>query len=223
MRRLPSLVALGAVTIVLAGCSTTSAGAPEPNTSSASATASATPSATRSATPSPSSSVTQPATVSPTPTVEVPPTPVPTSVPTRVDAAPETTAPAPAAPAVPTPTTEVPATPAPATEFAVTPGQEWGEVTISVPQGATLAINGSDYQPGQEITLGLGIYQSDGFVMDDQVINADTAGNYSTVITLPPELEPRTYGLLVYISDGELSGPEFEAAKRSVVIEVVAP
>ncbi|WP_268753390.1 hypothetical protein [Arthrobacter sp. RIT-PI-e] len=43
------------------------------------------------------------------------------------------------------------------------------------------------------------------------------------MITLPADLEPRTYGLLVIISDGRMGGPEFEASKRSVVIEVVAP
>ncbi|KNC17289.1 hypothetical protein AC792_14505 [Arthrobacter sp. RIT-PI-e] len=57
--------------------------------------------------------------------------------------------------------------PAPAAEFAVTPGQEWGEVTISVPQEASIRVDGSGYQPGQEVTLILGIYQSDGSVMDD--------------------------------------------------------
>jgi hypothetical protein len=206
VRKLPSIVTFAAVATLLAGCSTT---ADDPTADSSPAPPTASSSATPSATPAPGPST------APSPTqVTVPEETLPQ----------ETLQPVPEVPASVAPTPEGPPLGADAPvamEIAVTPGPEWGSVSISVPQGSSLRIDGSGYKPGQQITLSLGVYQTDGSVMEDQVVHADATGAYSSVITLAPDLEPRTYGLLVYISDGEMGGPEFEASKRSVVIEVV--
>ncbi|MHA7279781.1 hypothetical protein ACX80H_08510 [Arthrobacter sp. MDT2-2] len=102
----------------------------------------------------------------------------------------------------------------------VTPDPEYGVVSATVTQGAAFTINGSGYQPGQQITINFGIAQSDGMVMDEQSTIADAAGEYSFEITVARDLIPRTYAVLTY-PGAPLGGPEFEASKRFATIEVV--
>ncbi len=203
MRKLPSIVTFAAVATLLAGCSTTADdptadSSPAPPTASSSATPSATPAPGPSTAPSPTQVTVPEETLQPVPEV------------------PASVAPTPEGPPL---GTETPVT----TDFAVTPGPEWGTVSIAVPQGSSLRIDGSGYEPGQQITISLGISRTDGSVMEDRVVNADAGGNYSSVITLAPDLEPQIYGFLVYVSDGAMSGPDFEAAKRFATVEVLAP
>jgi hypothetical protein len=128
-------------------------------------------------------------------------------------------APAPEAPVAPPavdPVPEVPAT------TVVTPHAVWGAVRTTVTQGSSFTINGSGYQPGQQIVINMGIAQSDGMVMDEQVAVADSAGNYSFTISVGADLPPRAYGVLTYHADAP-GGPEREASKRQAIIDVVAP
>ncbi|WP_156134969.1 hypothetical protein [Arthrobacter sp. L77] len=125
-------------------------------------------------------------------------------------------APAPDVVAPPAVEPEVPTT------TVVTPQREWGAVRATVTQGSSFTIIGSDYRPGQQIIINMGIYQSDGMVMDEQVAIADAAGNYSFTILVGADLPPRAYGVLTYHADAP-GGPEREASKTKAIIDVVAP
>ncbi len=105
----------------------------------------------------------------------------------------------------------------------VTPHPEWGVVSTTVTQGSSFTINGSGYQPGQQIIINMGIAQSDGMVMDEQSAITDAGGAYSFTITIGRDLVPRTYGVLTYPADALGNGPALEASKRFAAIEVVAP
>lgn len=106
----------------------------------------------------------------------------------------------------------------------VTPHPEWRAETATVAQGSSLIVNGGGYQPGQEVMIGMGVAQTDSFVMDDQVAVADAGGGfYSFTITIGADLPPKTYAVLTYVTEHGRSGPEFEATKRYAVIDVVAP
>lgn len=59
--------------------------------------------------------------------------------------------------------------------------------------GSSVAINGSGHEPGQKVFIGMGVAQTDSFVMDDQVAIADAAGAYSFTIAIEADLPPRTY------------------------------
>lgn len=200
MARLPAALALASVAALLAGCAASSdepAAAPKPTASaSSSSSAAPEPSAAASATPSAA----------------------PSAIPSTESAAPSE----PATPAAPIATP----TGAPAPEVtevvAVTPNPEWGVVRATVAQGASFTVNGSGYEPGQEIHISLGIDRTDSFVMDEQIALADAAGNYGVTITIAADLLPGAYGVLTYVADEGLGGPEFEATKRFAGIDVVA-
>ena len=227
MSKLPSFLALAAITALLAGCASTPDDEPAAAPPAAAKTASASPSAPKpSATP-----VATPATA-------------PSSAPAVESAAPEAPATVPAAPAVVPPAAapvETPAVPAapetpaavPAIEadpepvisegVVVAPHPEWRASTATVTQGSSVTVNGSGYQPGQQVIIGMGVAQTDSFVMDDQVAVADAAGAYSFTIMIGADLPPRTYAVLTYVTDYGMGGPDFEATKRYSVIDVVAP
>lgn len=207
MSTLSSAVAFVATTALLAGC----ANAPPGQTASSPASSpsgfvSAEPSSSPAATPLP-----VPLTESPTDPAEEAATKAPEPA-----VGESTPLGAPVQPPVPEPT---PA--APQVVAVVTPDPVWDAVRITVPQGSSFTINGSDYQPGQSIAINLGIAQSDGMVMDEQTAVTDAVGNYSFTITIGADLEPRTYAVLTYVIDGEKSGPDFEATKRFAVIDIV--
>lgn len=226
MPKLPSLLALAAITALLAGCASTPGDEPATAPTAAAKTASASPSA-----PKPSTApVAAPAAAPP-------------SAPAVESAAPEAPATVPAAPVVVPPAAEPVETPAvpvgpedPAAGLSteanpepvvpagviVAPDPEYGVVHATVTQGASVTINGGGYQPGQQVIINFGIAQSDGMVMDEQSAIADTAGNYSFTITVGTDLAPGTYAVLTYPS-APLGGPEFEASKRFAIIEVTAP
>ncbi|WP_247828850.1 hypothetical protein [Arthrobacter antioxidans] len=125
-------------------------------------------------------------------------------------------------PAVPAPTPTSAPEPEVAESIAVTPHPEWNAVRVTVPQGASVTLNGSGYQPGQQIFIGLGIDRTDGWVMDEQSAIADAGGNYSFTITIAADLPPRAYGVLTFVEDHGRGGPDFEATKRYAGIDVVA-
>lgn len=203
MAKLPAALALASVAALLAGCAASTdepAAAPRPTASASSPSAAPQPSETASAPPAASASAT------------------PSATPSTESAAPSESA-VPSAP-VATPTSA----PAPeATEVvAVTPNPEWGVVRATVAQGASFTVNGSGYEPGQEIHISLGIDRTDSFVMDEQTAVADAAGNFGLTITIAADLLPGAYGILTYVADEGLGGPELEATKRFAGIDVVA-
>ncbi|MHA7207782.1 hypothetical protein [Arthrobacter sp. MDT1-65] len=130
----------------------------------------------------------------------------------------------PVVPTTPTaaPTIEADPKPVAPAGVIVTPEPEYGMVRATVIQGASFTINGSGYQPGQQVIINFGIAQSDGMVMDEQSAIADAAGNYSFTITVGTDLAPATYAVLTY-SGAAPGGPEREASKRFAIIEVAAP
>lgn len=101
---------------------------------------------------------------------------------------------------------------------------DFGGPSTSVPQGGAFTVVGSGYEPGQQVIVSMGYYRTDSFVMDDQTAIADAAGNYSLMITVGPDLEARTYGILTYEADAREQGDPaaFEASKQYATIEVVA-
>ncbi|MDN4611795.1 hypothetical protein [Arthrobacter burdickii] len=226
MPKLPSLLALAAITALLAGCASTPDDEPAAAPTAAAKTASASPSAPKpSATPVATSAAAPPS----TPAVESAAPEAPATVPAAPAVAPPTAAPVetpavPVVPKAPTAATTMEADPMPVVPVGVivTPEPEYGMVNASVTQGASFTINGGGYQPGQQIIINFGIAQSDGMVMDEQSAIADAAGNYSFTITVGTDLAPGTYAVLTY-SGAAPGGPEREASKRFAIIEVTAP
>lgn len=211
MTKQPSLLALAAITAVLAGCATTPADETEARstpvtsaTASARATPSATPSATLSGEPTPEPAEAEPAPVEQP--AEVPVVEAPTEPPT-----PEASTGAPFA--IP------PASPH--TAQVLTPEPEWDAVRIVTVPGATFTVTGSGYEPGQRISIGFGVAQTDSFVFDDESAYADAAGNYAFPITLAADLPPNTYAVVTSTPDGKEPGPEVWDGRLWGTVEVI--
>ncbi|WDF34623.1 hypothetical protein PTW37_06930 [Arthrobacter agilis] len=217
--KLPYVRALAATAPLLAGCVTTSG--TEPGAAPVSATISAT-TAAPSATPAPAESAT------PSPAVSDSPSSGPTQAPTPEHTATVTTPPADSGTPVTEPqiteppvadlTTEAPVEP----PIVVTldPRRE-SEPRITVEQGSSFTATGSGYQAGQQILFNMGVYQTDGMVLEEQSFIADATGGYSFTVTIGPDLPPQTYGVFTMVREGVNSPEEFEATKQFAIIEVV--
>ncbi|WP_298254480.1 hypothetical protein [uncultured Arthrobacter sp.] len=254
MRTLPPVVALATIATLLAGCSDTpgtaadagpqTSGSPTSSASSSATSSSAPTSSAGSSSATSSSASSAPTSMAASPsTIPAAPSPAPSPAPTPAASEPGTGPASPQA-AVPThapvpeesvgpppaptaPGEEGPAEPAvpAAPEAVVVPtSPDFGGPSTTVPQGGAFTVVGSGYEPGQEITITFGYYRSDVFVMDDQTAVADADGTYSFRITVGPNLEARTYGIMTYEADArERAGSDaFEASKQYAVIEVVA-
>ena len=195
--KLISAAALTTITMLLVGCSSDSsnqtAASPAPTASTSAALSTF-------ASGSPSQSASPAATPSPAPST--------------TSAAEPTPEPAPTAPPAPEPV-------APPVVGVITPDPEWDAAQITVPQGASFTINGTGYEPGDVISINLGIAQSDGMVMEEQTAIADGAGSYSFTITVEADLEPGKYAVLTFVDDAR-TGPEFEATKRFASVDVIS-
>ena len=203
MPKLPFVVALSVTAVLVTGCATTAAEITDPGSTPAVTGASTTG---PSRTPSTTRSATAPSTESAAPQGEV-----------ATDASSEGTG-------TPEPPLESPVT-EPAAEagesMVVTPDPEWGTVSISVHQGASFTLTGSDYKPGQVVRISLGIARADSSVMEEQFAEVDAAGGYEFTLTIEPDLEPGTYGILTLIWAGDRPVPNFEETKRFATVEVL--
>jgi hypothetical protein len=193
MAKLSSVLALVAVTALLAGCASTPADEPAAQPAS---TASASAEATH--TPSPVASATVSSEAEP--------------VPTQEEAAPVETPPA---------VTETPVeAPAPAPIVVGTAATWEAAPRITVTQGSTFILTGTGYQPGQNISMFMGIYQTDMTEIDEQSMIADASGSFSFTITLAPDVTPATYGVSTWVLDG-IQPEDIEASKQHALVDVV--
>lgn len=197
MTKLPAILSLAAIAVVLAGCATTPAVDSE---------ASSTPAATTA--PSSAASVTPSSEPVPEATTEVD---VPTEAPPATNETP-----------VESPIAE-PSVEAPIEEhlvIATNPSSDDAS-RITVSQGSTFTVTGTGYQPGQNVFVNMGVYQSDSMVMEEQSAIADGTGSFSLAIAVAPDLAPNTYAILALVRDGVQPGPDVEATKQFAVVEVV--
>ncbi|MHA7146067.1 hypothetical protein ACX80U_15275 [Arthrobacter sp. TmT3-37] len=196
----PSVLALMAAAALLAGCAGSPADQPAAQPAS-------TASATASPTPSPVASVTASSEAGPAPTQE--------------DAAPVETPPAvietPVEPPAPEPVVEAPA-PAPIVVGTATTWEAAPRITVT--QGSTFVLTGTGYQPGQNISMFMGIYQTDMTEIDEQSMIADASGSFSFTITLAPDVTPTTYGVSTLVRDG-MRPEDIEASKQHALVDVL--
>lgn len=208
MAKLPSVIALAAITALLAGCAGTSSDEPE------AASVSAAPTASASAQASPS--------VTPSPVVTTTPSSTPEPVPTQEEAAPEET-PAdvvtPVEPPAPETAVEAPAE----APLAIATAETWdGAPRVTVAHGSSFTVTSTGYQPGQNVLMLMGIYQTDSTEVDEQSAGADATGSVSFTIAVTPDIEPKTYGVVSMILDGQIPGEDREASKRFALVDVTA-
>jgi hypothetical protein len=105
----------------------------------------------------------------------------------------------------------------PAASPGVVPGPAEGRVRSAATAGTTFTVSGDGYAPGAEIHVSFGRYATDGSLLDNPVVYADANGHYSMPITLPADLKPGMYGVLVWYA------PFAEDHKRFAIIDVAAP
>lgn len=199
MAKLPSVIALAAITALLAGCAGTSSDEPEAASVSTAPTASASADASPSATPSPVATTTASSTPEPEATQEE-------AAPVETPAVIETPVEAPA---------EAP--------LAIATAATWDSAPrVTVVHGSSFTVTSTGYQPGQNVLMLMGIYQTDSTEVDEQSAGADATGSVSFTIAVTPDIDPKTYGVVTMILDGQISGEDREASKRFALVDVVA-
>lgn len=207
MSKLPSLIALVAVSAFLAGCTATPTQEPLAAEPSTTATTSVRVTARPSATPS----VTPSAIATPTPVTSAEPTmnAGPTEIPAEVT-------PVPTDATVPEPAVEAP--------VAIAATSTWEDAPrITAAHGSSFTVTSTGYQPGQNTRMYMGIYQTDSTDVDEQTSVADATGSVSYTVNVTPDIAPNTYGLVTSLDfDGQVSGEDLEASKRFALIDITA-
>ncbi|WP_422390128.1 hypothetical protein [Arthrobacter sp. N1] len=106
----------------------------------------------------------------------------------------------------------------------VIPDAEWGVASTITKPGSSITITGSGYEPGQRINIGLGVAQTDVFVIECEAVYADEVGNYSHTITLAGDLEPGTYAVVTNTPDeAPMATTKYYESRRWATVEVIAP